>query len=409
MAARQARAAIPIHEPFPAASAAIARRRPTPVASPSTRQASVLVDPAHSAREASLRYVNDSDPGIVRIPSGRGFRYRMPDGRGLRDKAVLARIRALAIPPAWKSVWICPREDGHIQATGRDAKGRKQYRYHARFRAQRDETKYGRLLLFGESLPQIRARVENDLARPGLPREKVLALVVRLLERTLIRVGNREYTKQNGSFGLTTMRGRHVDVNGATVRFEFRGKSGKWQSIRITDRRLAPLVRRLQELPGQELFQYVEPGDGRQSIDSSSVNGYLKEITGQEFTAKDFRTWAGTVLAALEMRELPPHDGTAHGKRLLAGAIDSVAKRLGNTPAVCRNCYVHPAIVDAWMEGLPMPAPRARAPRRGKSRAGAAAWLSPEESAVMALLRRRLESSSDARTPRRRASAGAAS
>lgn len=346
------------------------------------RRLSVDTDPADSAREARLRYVSDATPGIVRLRSGRGFRYRLPDGGPVRDTATLARIRALAIPPAWTSVWICPRADGHLQATGRDAKGRKQYRYHARFRAEREGTKYGRMPQFGAALPAIRARVASDLARNGLPREKVLALVVRLLETTLIRVGNREYTKQNRSFGLTTMRDRHVDVNGATVRFEFRGKSGKWQSIRITDRRLAPLVRRCQEMPGQELFQYDEPGDGRQSIDSSDVNAYLREITGQEFTAKDFRTWAGTMLTALELRERPAYDGTAQAKRHLMGAIDSVAKRLGNTPAVCRKCYVHPAIVQAWMEGTTV--------RASRSRAGAPTSLSGDESAVMALLRRRL-------------------
>jgi len=375
-----------------------AREREVPAPRPRRARIAVVVDPADSARDAQLCYVSDADPGISRMRSGRGFRYRSPDGAALRDPGTLGRIRALAIPPAWTSVWISPRPDGHLQATGRDARGRKQYRYHARFRAVREETKYGRLLLFGAALPRIRARVEEDLGRRGLPREKVLALVVRLLETTLIRVGNREYTRQNRSFGLTTMRGRHVDVAGWTVRFEFRGKSGKWQSIRIADRRLAPLVRRCQEMPGQELFQYDEPGDGRQSIDSTDVNAYLRETTGQELTAKDFRTWAGTILAALELRRLPPYDGTARAKRRLTRAIDSVAKRLGNTPAVCRKCYVHPAIVEAWMKGVTI-----RAPRR---RAGASGSLSAEEAAVMALLRRRLEGRSGSRRPRRRLVAG---
>src|SRR5262245_60173068 len=346
--------------------------------------AEAIVDVKDAVEYANLVYVSDEKPGIRRKRSGQGFRYESNGGTTVKDAAALKRIKALAVPPAWTDVWICPRADGHIQATGRDAKGRKQYRYHARFRAQREETKYGRILLFGAALPRIRARVAKDLARRGLPREKVLALVVRLLETTLIRVGNREYSKQNHSFGLTTMRDRHVDVSGTTVRFEFKGKSGKMQSIRITDRRLAPLVRRLQEMPGQELFQYDEPGDGRQSIDSSDVNAYLRSIAGEDFTAKDFRTWAGTILAAVEMRGLPSFDGTSRAKRLLAGAIDSVAKRLGNTPAVCRKCYVHPAIVEAWMEG-----DTARALR---GHTGGPSALSAEESAVMALLRRRLYS-----------------
>jgi DNA topoisomerase-1 len=358
--------------------------REVPAARPRRARIAVVVDPEDSARDAQLRYVSDADPGITRVRSGRGFRYRLPDGGTLRDPEALARIRALAIPPAWTSVWICPRPDGHVQATGRDARGRKQYRYHARFRAVREETKYGRLLLFGAALPRIRARVEEDLGRRGLPREKVLALVVRLLERTLIRVGNREYTRQNRSFGLTTMRGRHVDVAGSTVRFEFRGKSGKWQSVRITDRRLAALVRRCQEMPGQELFQYDDPDDGRRSIGSSDVNAYLREITGEEFTAKDFRTWAATVLAAGALRDLAAFDATPRAKRELAGAVEAVAKKLGNTPAVCRKCYVHPTIVDAWMEGITVPTSRPRA--RGSS----LTTLSAEESAVLALLHKRL-------------------
>lgn len=345
------------------------------------RRVAVVVAPSESARDAKLHYVTDAAPGITRIRSGGGFRYRLPEGGFLRDPQVVSRIRALAIPPAWTQVWICPREDGHLQATGRDARGRKQYRYHPRFRAEREGTKYGRLLLFGTALPRLRARVEEDLARRGLPREKVLALIVRLLERTLIRVGNREYTKHNRSFGLTTMRDRHVDIDGATVRFEFRGKSGKWQSVRIMDRRLASLVRRCQEMPGQELFQYEEDGK-RQSITSSDVNAYLKEVMGEEFTAKDFRTWSGTVLAALALRSLRPYDAGPGSKRRLARAIEDVAKRLGNTPAICRKCYVHPAVVEAWMDGVTIPAIRRKTDPLALYRSA--------ETAVLALLRQRL-------------------
>jgi DNA topoisomerase-1 len=364
------------------AASPVVLRQPVRPEGQRRRRLAVVTDPVESAREARLRYFSDSVPGITRIRSGRGFRYRLPDGGALHDKEVLSRIRALAIPPAWTSVWISTRPDGHLQATGRDARGRKQYRYHARFRAEREETKFGRLLLFGAALPRLRTRVEKDLSRHGLPREKVLALVVRLLERTLIRVGNREYTKANRSFGLTTMRDRHVDVAGATVRFEFRGKSGKRQSVKFSDRRLARLVRRCQEMPGQELFQYEDPDDGRQTIDSSDVNEYLKKATGQEFTAKDFRTWAGTLLAARALRTLAPFDGTARAKRRLARAVDEVAGRLGNTPAVCRKCYVHPAVVEAWMEGVTIRA--LRAPR------GASPALTAEENAVLALLHKRL-------------------
>ncbi len=290
-------------------------------------------------------------PGIRRIRSGSGFRYVDASGRTIRDEDALGRIRSLAIPPAWTDVWICPRPDGHLQATGRDARGRKQYRYHPRWRDVRDETKYGRMIAFGLALPRVRARVARDLARPGLPREKVLAAVVRLLETTLIRVGNEEYARANGSFGLTTMRDRHARISGATIRFEFRGKSGVRRAVDLHDRRLARIVRRCRDVPGQELFQYLDPDGRRHSVDSTEVNDYLRRIAGREFTAKDFRTWYGTVLAARALQEFQGFDRKTQAKKNIVRAIDQVAVRLGNTRAVCRKCYVHPAVLEAYLDG----------------------------------------------------------
>ena len=321
-----------------------------------------------------------------------------PDGSRLTAVDELRRIRALAIPPAWRDVWICPFAHGHLQAVGRDARGRKQYRYHPRWRTARDETKYARLLAFGQTLPRIRDRVERDLARPGLPRDKILATVVRLLETTFIRVGNVAYAKTNASFGLTTLRGRHVDVSGSTLRFEFRGKGGKRISVDLTDRRLARIVKRCQELPGQELFQYVDADGERQVVDSADVNAYLREIGGEEFTAKDFRTWAGTVLAAVALRELPPCESAAPARRHVVRAVASVAAQLGNTPTICRKSYVHPAVIDAYLEGRVLDAPRRH--RRGRA-VDAPAGLRPDEAAVLALLRRRLGRETE--SPARRA------
>ena len=261
----------------------------------------------------------------------------------MRDRAALERIRKLAIPPAWRDVWICPREDGHLQATGRDARGRKQYRYHARWREVRDETKYGRMLAFANALPRIRRRVRQDLARPGLPREKVLASVVRLLETTRMRVGNEEYARENESYGLTTLRTRQVRVNGSKMEFRFRGKSGVWHVFGLSDRTLASIVRRMRDLPGYELFQYVDEEGNTRAVDAADVNAYLKEVAGEEFTSKDFRTWAGTVLAAEALHEC--------GKNGLTKAIERVARQLGNTKAVCRKCYIHPAVIDAYVDG----------------------------------------------------------
>ncbi len=272
-----------------------------------------------------------------------GFCYLGVDGTPVRDAGVLARIRKLAIPPAWQDVWICPREDGHLQATGRDARGRKQYRYHARWREVRDETKYGRMAAFAAALPRIRRRVRQGLALPGLPREKVLATVVRLLETTRMRVGNEEYARENDSFGLTTLRTRQVRVRGSTMQFRFRGKSGVWHDFALSDRRLAGIVKRMRDLPGYELFQYLD-GDGEtRVVDSADVNDYLRSIAGEEFTSKDFRTWAGTVLAAEALRACARHE--------LPRAIELVAGKLGNTKAVCRKCYIHPVVIEAFLDG----------------------------------------------------------
>ena len=306
--------------------------------------------PRHAARAAGLRYSSDARPGIRRLGTPKAFRFVTARGTRVsaRDRA---RIRGLVIPPAWTDVWISPDPLGHLQATGRDARGRKQYRYHPRWRQVRDEDKYGSLAEFGRALPAIRRRINRDLRRQGLPREKVLAAVVKLLETTFIRVGNDEYARSNNSYGLTTMRDAHVRVTGSTVRFVFRGKSRVQHQLELNDRRLARIVKRCRDLPGQELFQYLDE-DGRVvDVGSGDVNAYLKETTGTDFTSKDFRTWAGTVLAAKLLSACEPSTSMTAGKRIVANAIDQVAHRLGNTRAVCRKCYVHPAVVDAYLDG----------------------------------------------------------
>jgi DNA topoisomerase-1 len=297
-----------------------------------------------------LRYSSDAAPGIRRLGHAKAFRYVAPNGRpvSLRD---LTRIRSLVIPPAWTHVWICPDPKGHLQATGRDARGRKQYRYHPRWREVRDEDKYARLPEFGRALPRIRRRIARDLGRPGLPREKVLAAVVKLLETTFIRVGNDEYARQNRSFGLTTMRDGHVRVAGSKVTFMFRGKSGVRHALELDDRRLARIVKQCRDLPGQELFQYVDERGRVVDIGSEDVNAYLKEITGTDFTSKDFRTWAGTVLTATLLCACERCTSATAAKKAVARAIDQVARRLGNTRAVCRKCYVHPAVIEAYIDG----------------------------------------------------------
>jgi DNA topoisomerase-1 len=310
----------------------------------------VPIEPAMSAKIAGLRYVSDTIPGLRRLRSGRGFTYRDPDGTTVKDRETLRRIRSLVIPPAWTDVWICPVATGHIQASGRDARGRKQYRYHPRWRQVRDENKYGRMIAFGEALSSIRARVNQDLARAGLPREKVLATVVRLLETTLIRVGNEEYARTNKSYGLTTLRNRHVEISGSTLRFRFRGKSGKVHEVDISDRRLARIVKRCQDIPGYELFQYVADTGDVTAVDSADVNEYLREISEQEFTAKDFRTWAGSILAAQALRECGEFESEVEAKKRVVEAVKRVALRLGNTPAVCRAHYVHPSLIASYLD-----------------------------------------------------------
>jgi len=340
-----------------------------------------------AAEAAGLRYVTDAAPGIRRKRRGRGFAYLGADGAVIQDAAELERIRKLVIPPAWTEVWICPNPSGHLQATGRDARGRKQHRYHPRYRAVRDETKFGRMIAFSEILPLIRERVEHDVALPELARDKVLATVVWLLERTLIRVGNDEYARDNGSFGLTTLRRRHVTVSGAKLRFEFRGKSGIPHTVALTDRRIARIVQRCQELPGQELFQYLDDAGRRQSVDAGDINEYLRRVTGRQVTAKDFRTWAGTTLAAEALRTLGPFKSAKQAKANIVSAIDQVAKQLGNTRAVCRKYYVHPVILEAYLEGITIP-PR---PSDDSERRvyGSPAALRRDELAVIDMLRRR--------------------
>ena len=346
--------------------------------------------PAESAKAAGLRYTTDASPGIRRIRRGRAFTYVDAEGRRVRAAAELARIRSLVIPPAWSDVWICPDPRGHLQATGRDARGRKQYRYHPKWRVVRDETKYDRVIGFAKALPVIRRTTSGHLRRQGLPREKVLATVVQLLEKTLIRVGNDEYARSNRSYGLTTMRDGHVEVKGHRVRFSFRGKSGVEHEIDLNDRRLARIVRQCRDLPGYDLFQYIDENGQRQTVGSEEVNAYLKDITGQDLTSKDFRTWAGTVLAAQLLREFEAFTSNAEAKRNILAAVEMVARRLGNTKAVCRRCYIHPAVFDAYMDGsmLETIAQRARKVSRAVDR------LTADEAAVLRLLKQRSTRSS---------------
>lgn len=344
-------------------------------------------DVVRSARTAGLRYVSEGVGGFRRVLKRGANAYLNASGVPIRDERHLRRIRALVIPPAWRDVWICDDPNGHLQATGRDARGRKQYRYHQRWREVRDENKYGRLLAFARLLPRIRKRIDRDLALPGLPREKMLATVVRLLETTLIRIGNEEYAKTNNSFGLTTMRDRHARVEGARVKFEFRGKSGVKHRVDLTDRRLARIVRQSRDLPGFELFQYVDAEGARHGIDAGDVNDYLRRVAGEECTAKDFRTWAGTVLAAKALQECRAIGSAAQAKRNVAAALETVAKRLGNTTTICRKCYVHPEIVQAYLEGA---LSRSLTTRLRRPFARLAGCLSPDEAAVLACLERRL-------------------
>jgi DNA topoisomerase I len=353
---------------------------------------------------AGLRYSTDDRPGITRRRSGRGFSYRDPDGRTVRDAETLDRIRGIVIPPAWTDVWICPWPNGHLQATGRDARGRKQYRYHARYRARRDTAKFERLIAFAKALPDIREQVDRDLARPGLPREKVLAAVVRLLELTLIRVGNDEYARLNRSFGLTTLEDRHARVEGSEIRFRFRGKSGQQHEVGLRDRRLATVVRRCRDLPGRELFQYVGEDGEPHDVASEDVNAYLAAIA-PGVTAKDFRTWAGTVLAWRALRSLGTGRTDREKQRNVAAAIRETADNLGNTAAVARQAYVHPAVVDAYLDGRIRSALVEAAEDHDEP---PGATDPDEERAVIALLRARLREDAERSTgrPRRRRPAG---
>ena len=318
-------------------------------------EAVFAAESAEAAEEAGLHYISDDRPGYTRRGNNGEFEYLDTQGKRIRDEQRLLRIKRLAIPPAWTDVWICPSPTGHIQATGRDARRRKQYRYHERWRELRDENKFGRLADFAKALPRIRRRVAHEMRLPGLPREKVLATVVRLLERTFIRIGNAEYARENKSFGLTTMQGRHVTVKGARLRFRFRGKSGRQHEVDVTDRRIANIVSKCQDLPGQDLFQYVDDEGEVRNVTSQDVNDYLREITNENFTAKDFRTWAGTVLAAIALGAQGEFETKKRAKANVKTAICAVAELLGNTPAICRKCYVHPAIVKAYLSGRQIP------------------------------------------------------
>ena len=347
------------------------------------------IDPlVQEAREAGLHYSSDDEPGFTRRLKGKHFAFFRENGKPIGDEEIVGRIRKLAIPPAYRDVWICPDPKGHVQATGRDDRGRKQYRYHAFWRQQRDETKFQHMLNFAKALPAIRRRVQRDLRQPGLPREKILATVVRLLETTVIRVGNDEYAKENHSYGLTTMRNRHVEVKrGGDLTFSFRGKSGKHHEIELHDPRLAKIVRQCQEMPGQMLFSYIEDGETKH-IGSQDVNDYLHEITGSDFTAKDFRTWIGTVLAATAFQEFESATSEKQARKNVNLVIESVAKVLGNTPAVCRKAYVHPEIIQCYLEGKTIEALKQRV---AEETSKPLTRLKPTESAVLVLLQRRLQ------------------
>ncbi len=356
---------------------------------PATAHSSAPAETKQEIKAAHLRYVTDAKPGIRREgAAAQGFYYTAADGSPVTDEATQARIQSLGIPPAYTDVWISPHANGYLQATGHDAKGRKQYRYHPHWRETRHENKYERMMAFGDALPKIRARVDHDLAKHGLPREKVLATVVRLLETTLIRVGNTQYARENAHYGLTTMQNEHVDVSRQAIHFHFVGKSGKEHQIDLKDKRLAAIVSRLRDLPGHEIFQYVGDDGARHPLDSADVNAYLHEIAGEEFTVKDFRTWAGTVLASLALLEMEAFGTETQAKHNITAAVKTVASRLGNTPAICRKCYVHPAVLDSYLDGSLRQALSRSAAKR--TAADTLHDLQPEEAAVLALLTRRL-------------------
>jgi DNA topoisomerase-1 len=359
---------------------------PQPTSSPASE--AINSETLAEVKAAGLRHVTDRQPGIRREPdSEKDFRYFAPNGEKVTDEKTLTRIKSLAIPPAYQDVWICLSPNGYLQATGHDAKGRKQYRYHPHWRESRDETKFEHMMDFGAALPHIRERVDADLRRPGMPREKILATIVRLLETTLIRIGNEQYAKENRHYGLTTLQTNHVEVSGSTLHFHFVGKSGKEHTIDLKDKKLASIVARLHHLPGQELFQYTGEDGALHSIDSADVNAYLHEIAGNEFTAKDFRTWAGTVLASLALQEFEAFGSETQAKRNVTAAIKTVSQRLGNTPAVCRKAYIHPAVFETYLDGTLLELLRQETEQE---LADSLNSLKPEEAAVMALLARRL-------------------
>ncbi|HEX8522011.1 MAG TPA: DNA topoisomerase IB [Tepidisphaeraceae bacterium] len=339
-----------------------------------------------AAKEAGLVYVSDESAGITRVKSGKGFVYKDPKGKTVKDFETLVRIKHLAIPPAWTEVWICPLERGHIQAVGRDARGRKQYRYHEKWRETRDEAKYEKMIEFAKALPSIRQRTRAHLKLPGLPKEKVLAAIVQIMEKTLIRVGNEEYAKANNSYGLTTLQDKHAKIKGGKIHFEFRGKSGVEHEIDLQDPRLAEVAKKCQDLPGQELFQYLDENGKVCDIGSADVNDYLRSIAGHAFTAKDFRTWAGTVLAAQALSEIGAFTTQKQAKTNVVQAVESVAKQLGNTKAVCRKCYIHPAILQSYLDGQLA----AQLAHKARAMAKAAEKLRPEEASVLKMLERKL-------------------
>jgi DNA topoisomerase-1 len=368
-------------------TAIVSRPRQRP-GKPSKSEPPVIAESIEAAKEANLRYVTDEKPGITRKRVGKhSFDYVDGAGKPVRDPDTLERIRSLVIPPAWTDVWISPIANGHIQATGRDVRGRKQYRYHPRYRQVRDEAKYGRMIDFAKALPKIHRATGRDLKKPGLSREKVLAAVIRVMEKTLIRVGNEEYASQNDSYGLTTLQDKHAKIRGKRVRFEFRGKAGKEHEIDLEDPRLAKVVKQCQELPGEELFQYLDADGNVVDINSADVNDYLRSIAGQQFTAKDFRTWAGTVLAAKALQALQTINTKAGRKKNIVRAVEAVAQRLGNTKAVCRKCYIHPVVIDAYLDGTLL---ETLSKMAGKELSENVSKLPPEEAAVLGLLQQRL-------------------
>ena len=370
-----------------AAANAVTKAKTVTRAKAVAAQVEVVEEYREAAQAAGLRYVTDEMPGVTRKKTRTGWRYIDAEGKTIKDYWDRKRIDKIAVPPAYTDVWICPRENGHIQATGRDDRGRKQYRYHAKWTEARDEAKYEKMVVFARLLPGIRKRVAADMRKQGLPREKVLATLVALLEKTLIRIGNEDYAKENKSFGLTTLRNRHLDIDGSTLRFDFKGKSGKTWNLDLKDRRVAKVVRSIQDLPGQHLFQYLDDDGKRREVDSADVNDYLREISGEDVTAKDFRTWAGTVLASMALTEFERVDSQARMKKNVKAAIESVAKRLGNTPTICRKCYVHPRVLTSYLDGSLLEDIKQEVEAELCADAD---QLKPEEAALLGLLSRRI-------------------